>query len=108
MQYEDDRKEKKRRDEMERQAREARGARAAQLAAEATTSRNSQQRNQDAAGAAPDDEELMSALPVHEGEQAEELDEQSPSSEAPASADDNPPTSTSQPGAPPQVSVRFA
>ena len=69
MQYEDDRKEKKRRDEMERQAREARAAR---LAAVATTSRSRQQHNSDTASLAPDDDEPMSIRPVREGEGAEE------------------------------------
>lgn len=107
MQYEDDRKEKKRRDEMERQARVAREARAAELAAAATTSQNTQQRNEDASGASPDGDELFSNLPVHEDEQTEESDGRSPSPEAPASVDDNSPTSTSRLGTPPQVSVRF-
>lgn len=104
MQYEDDRKEKRRRDEMERQAREAR---AAKLAAAASTSRNEQRHNQDSSGIDPDDNAPMSILPVHEGELAEDPAERSLSPETPTSADNNAPTSTSKPDTSPQVSVRF-
>lgn len=105
IQYEEDRKEKKKRDEMDRQVREAR---AAMLAAGVTTSRDGKQHNQGAAGAAPDGDEPMSVLPVHEGEQTEDLGGRSPSPEAPAGANDNAPTSTNQPDTPPQVTLRFA
>ena len=104
MQYEDDRKEKRRRDEMERQAREARAAR---LAEAASTSRNQQQHNQDSSDIDPDDNAPMSILPVHEGELAEDSAEQLLSAETTISADDNAPTSTSKADKSPQVSVRF-
>jgi len=91
---------------MERQAREAR---AAKLAAVASTQRDKQQHhNQDSASTAPDDNELMSILPVHEDEPAKDPAERSPSPKTPTAADNNSPTSASQPDTSPQVSVRFA
>ena len=90
---------------MERQSREAR---AAKLAAEASTARNGPQRNQDADSPAPDDDAPMSILPVHDDELAEDLAERSPSPDAPARTEANPPTSTNQPGTPPRVSVSLA
>jgi len=90
---------------MDRQAREARAAR---LAAVATTSQNRQQDSEDSASTPPDADVPMSILPAHEDEAAKDLAEQSPSPETPAGADNNTPTSTSQPDTPSQVSVRLA
>jgi hypothetical protein len=105
MQYEDDRKEKKRRDEMERQAREARAAR---HAAEATASRNRQQDNPDAASPVPDDDGSVSILPVHESEGVEDPVERSPSPDASAGMDNSTSAATNQPSTPPHVTVRLA